>query len=249
MRRRWGPTIPTWPPASTTWPTRTNTRGGTPRPSRSSKRALAIREKALGPDHPDVAASLNNLATLYIDQGRYAEAEPLLKRALAIREKALGPDHPDVAQSLHNLAVLYQVQGRYAEAEPLYKRALAIKEKALGHDHPDVATSLNNLADAVHGPGPVRRGRAALQAGAGDQREGARARPPRRGHEPQQPGRCCTRNQGRYAEAEPLYKRALAIREKALGPNHSFVASSLNRLASIYQPFQHATCCVIMRER
>ena len=51
------------------------------------KRALAICEKALGPDHPDVAASLNDLAALYSKQGRYADAEPLIKRALAIREK------------------------------------------------------------------------------------------------------------------------------------------------------------------
>ena len=47
------------------------------------KRALAIREKALGPDHPDVAQSLNNLADLYRAQGRHADAEPLYKRALA----------------------------------------------------------------------------------------------------------------------------------------------------------------------
>ena len=84
--------------------------------------------------------SLNNLAALYADQGRYADAEPLYKRALAIREKALGPDHPDVATSLNNLAELYRDQGRYADAEPLYKRALAIYEKALGPDHPNVAT-------------------------------------------------------------------------------------------------------------
>ena len=71
------------------------------------KRSLAIREKALGPDHPDVAQSLNNLAVLYVDQGRYADAEPLYKRSLAIREKALGPDHPDVAIALNNLARLY----------------------------------------------------------------------------------------------------------------------------------------------
>ena len=54
------------------------------------KRALAVREKTLGPDHPDVAQTLNNLALLYYNQGRYAEAEPLYKRALAIYEKALG---------------------------------------------------------------------------------------------------------------------------------------------------------------
>ncbi len=61
------------------------------------RRALAIDEKALGPEHPDVGQSLNNLAEGYHSQGRYAEAEPLYKRALAIFEKALGPEHPDVA--------------------------------------------------------------------------------------------------------------------------------------------------------
>ena len=39
---------------------------------------------------------------------------------------------------------------------------------------------------------------------------------------------------GRYAEAEPLYERALAIREKALGPDHPDVATSLNNLAVLY---------------
>ncbi len=111
-----------------------------------NKRALAIREKALGLEHPDVAASLNNLAALYGHQGKYAETEPLYKRALAIREKALGPDHPEVAASLMGLGNMYMDQGKYAEAELLNKRALAIREKAIGLEHPDVAASLNNLA-------------------------------------------------------------------------------------------------------
>ena len=58
------------------------------------QRALAIREKALGPEHPHTATSLNNLAVLYRATGAYAQAEPLYQRALAIREKALGPEHP-----------------------------------------------------------------------------------------------------------------------------------------------------------
>jgi len=62
-----------------------------------ARRALALREKALGPDHPDVALSLANLGLLYDRQGRYADAEPLYQRSLAIREKALGRDHPYVA--------------------------------------------------------------------------------------------------------------------------------------------------------
>ncbi len=62
------------------------------------RRSLAIREKALGPDHPDVATSLDNLAELYQAQGKYAEAEPLLQRSLAIRKgatKRLGAKPPD----------------------------------------------------------------------------------------------------------------------------------------------------------
>jgi tetratricopeptide (TPR) repeat protein len=72
-----------------------------------------------------LAATLNNLAELYKEEGRYADAEPLYKRVLAINEKALGPDHPSVALALNDLAELYKEEGRYADAEPLYKRALA----------------------------------------------------------------------------------------------------------------------------
>ena len=43
------------------------------------------------------------------------------------------------------------------------------------------------------------------------------------------------KTQGQYAQAEPLYKRSLAIREKALGPDHPDVATSLNSLAELYR--------------
>jgi tetratricopeptide (TPR) repeat protein len=107
---------------------------------------LAIREKAFGPDHPDVATSLNDLANLHLDQGRHADAEPLYKRSLAILEKTLGPDHPHIATSLDNLALVYTDEGRYADAESLYKQLLPIQEHALGPSHPRVARSLNDLA-------------------------------------------------------------------------------------------------------
>ena len=39
---------------------------------------------------------------------------------------------------------------------------------------------------------------------------------------------------GDYDKAEPLYKRALGISEKALGPDHPDVATDLNNLGSLY---------------
>ena len=45
------------------------------------QRSLKMRESKLGPDHSDVASSLNNLADLYEDMGQYAKAEPLTSGA------------------------------------------------------------------------------------------------------------------------------------------------------------------------
>ena len=60
--------------------------------------SLAIRKKMLGEEHPDVAQSLNNLAALYENQGKYDEAEKMFEESLAIRKKMLGEEHPDVAK-------------------------------------------------------------------------------------------------------------------------------------------------------
>src|SRR5258708_25814258 len=67
------------------------------------ERAEAAASKALeaatafGPDHPNVATSLSNLATILEARKRYPEAQALLERALAIREKTAGAESPLVA--------------------------------------------------------------------------------------------------------------------------------------------------------
>lgn len=173
-------------------------------------------ENTLGPNHPNVARSLFNLAALYHAQGKYAEAELLYKRSLEIRERLLGPSNSDVAQNraklaalqraqknyadaeyetqinpsvaecLNGLAALYKAQRKYTEAEMLYKRALQIMEN--WDKHPQVVCSLNGLGELY----------------------GA---------------------QGKYAEAEPLYKRALKIMEN--WGKHPDVARCLSNYAEL----------------
>jgi tetratricopeptide (TPR) repeat protein len=88
---------------------------------------MAIKEKRLSPEHPDIAVSLNNLANLLRTQAKYVEAEPQYRRALAIREKTLGPEHPLVAEVLEDLAKLFRATGRDDAAEELEQRAAAIR--------------------------------------------------------------------------------------------------------------------------
>jgi tetratricopeptide (TPR) repeat protein len=60
--------------------------------------------RLLGESHPDVATSLNNLASLYKSQGKYSQAEPLLLEALEICERRLGENHPHTVTVRENLA-------------------------------------------------------------------------------------------------------------------------------------------------
>ena len=63
----------------------------------------------MGESHPDVAASLNNLAVLYANQGRLTEAEPLLMQALELRQQILGNQHPDTVGTRQSVVYLRQM--------------------------------------------------------------------------------------------------------------------------------------------
>lgn len=67
---------------------------------------MTITETVLGPDHPDLAGRLSNLAAILRKLGDQATAHRLLDRALAVAESAHGPDHPTTRAIRTNLTGL-----------------------------------------------------------------------------------------------------------------------------------------------
>ncbi|MHB9072084.1 MAG: CHAT domain-containing protein [Desulfobaccales bacterium] len=197
------------------------------------QQALKIREKALGPEHPDIAVSLQNVAALYQVMGTYEPALPLYLRAIKIWEKTVGPEHPDTASSLSNLAMLYNDMGAYDQALTLYQRALKIREKTLGPEHPDTAVSLNNLAVLFEDMGAYDQALPLFQRSLKNREKTLG---------PEHPDTAVAlhnlaglyRVMGSYEKALPLHQRANMIWEKALGPEHPNTASGLNELAMLY---------------
>jgi CHAT domain-containing protein/Tfp pilus assembly protein PilF len=197
------------------------------------ERALEIREKQLGPEHPATAGSLNDLAMLYDQMGEYQKVLPLLERALEIRKKQLGPEHPDTATSLYDLAFVYAKMGEYQKALPLSQRALEIREKQLGPEHPDTAGSLNDLAFVYSNMGDYQKALPLYQ-------RALEIREKQLG--PEHPATALSLNDralvyvsmGEYQKALPLLERALEIREKRLGPEHPATATTLDNLALLY---------------
>ena len=113
----------------------------------------AAAKAQFGINHTSYAHALNALATVYVAQAKYDEAEGLYHRAMAIREKVLGSDHLDVAHTLTNLSLVYSLQRKFGEAEGVLRRALKIQERALGGNDVTIATTLGLLASACLGQG------------------------------------------------------------------------------------------------
>ncbi len=196
------------------------------------ERALAIGEKSCGPEHPNVATYLNNLARLLQETNRLSEAEPLIKRTLAIFEKCYGPEHPKVATALSNLAQFLRATNRLSEAESLMKRALAIDEKSHGPEHPKSATVLNNLAGLLQDTNRLSEAEPLMKRVVTIFEKSCG---------PDHPNVATAlsnlaqllQDTNRLSEAEPLIKRALAIDEKCYGLEHPDVAIGLNNLAQL----------------
>lgn len=109
--------------------------------------ALKISEAAHGPDHPNVAILLSNLANVLRDLGRdenLKAARAALERALKIDEAALGSDHPKVGIRcglIARMSVSIGAEENLVFAREMAQRAVDVHEKSLGVDHPYSATS------------------------------------------------------------------------------------------------------------
>ncbi|HYH98712.1 tetratricopeptide repeat protein, partial [Hyalangium sp.] len=192
---------------------------------------LALREKAVGPEHLDVASVVNNLGLMFWKMGRFEPAREQLSRSLALREKILGPEHPQVAASFNNLGLVLWKMGRLEESRELQARALVLREKVLGPEHPDVAASLTNLGLVFNELGRYEEAKEAHTRvlALWEKTLG-----------PEHPDVALALNNlgvvyeslGKYEESQRAHERALALRQKVLGPTHPEVANSLSNLAT-----------------
>jgi CHAT domain-containing protein/Tfp pilus assembly protein PilF len=199
----------------------------------SIERALKIRERVLGPDHPDVAAALNGLGRLYRGRGEYAKAESLFQRALTIQENAFGPEHPALTDSLNNLGHLYRNQADYARAEALFQRVLVILKKSLGTEHPNYAFALHNLGLLYWSKGNYAKAEPLFHQALAIWKNALNPDHPDLGLANNGLGNFY-RYRGDYARAETFYQNAISIWKQAPDHDHD-LARALNNLAILHR--------------
>jgi tetratricopeptide (TPR) repeat protein/transcriptional regulator with XRE-family HTH domain len=196
------------------------------------QRALRVFEQTVGPDHPEVGASLSKLAFLYRSQGKLKQAEALFQRAVSLLQRTLGLEHREVIYPLSGLATVYREQGLYAQAELLYQQALRIREQTLGPEHPEVAGSLGSLGIFYHEQGKYEQAEALYLRSLHIFEKVSGPEHPDLARAFNNLGNLYI-DTGQYERAEPYCQQAVHIFEQALGPEHPNVAVMLNTLAAL----------------
>jgi tetratricopeptide (TPR) repeat protein len=117
------------------------------------QQALAIAERALRPDDPDLMRIHGNISNALIGLNRPGEALIHSDRAIEIGRKAVGADHPQLALQFSNRGEILNQLGRWEEARASCLRAIALWEKQLGKDHPFLGYALYAIGIGYLGEG------------------------------------------------------------------------------------------------
>lgn len=194
------------------------------------RESAEISLRTLGPNHPDYAVSLHNLASDLIDLGDLDGAETKLREALAATGRSFGKTHPQMAYSLNNLGYVLMEKGQAAAAEPYFQQALDINVMHNGANHPRAANNRSNLARVLLAEGKYD----AAEKGFRDALailESAHA-------SNTWPAAQMTANlglvyfdRGEYAQAEQFARQAMELRRRLGGDQSPAFASSLVEVA------------------
>jgi tetratricopeptide (TPR) repeat protein len=195
-------------------------------------RSLAILERELGPDHPDLATLFHNLGGLAHARGDYAAAEPPARRSVELRRKAFGDDHPAVAADVAALAAVLDALCLDAEAEQLFRDSIAVFERSFGPTHYEVAFNRGQLAALLFRTGRLGEAEELYRRALADLEELLGSDHPDLAP-PLNNLAVLLAARGDRGAAVALHRRALAILESSVEPDHPTLLACRENLAGL----------------
>ncbi|MDX2037544.1 MAG: tetratricopeptide repeat protein [Isosphaeraceae bacterium] len=170
--------------------------------------ALKLAKGRLGPEHPFTLNTMNNLAACYWRLKQLNKSVPIFEELVPLQEKKLGRTHPNTLGTIANLGVNYKDAGRVAEAIPLLEEAYRASVKI-----PTLRWVGPALFDAHVKAGKPAKARKLFDEILSEARKTLPKDSPQLAGQLAQFSLVLLEMKG-YAEAEPLIREALDIREK-----------------------------------
>lgn len=206
------------------------TNGDYKRALRRCELALDAREALQGPDHPRVAAILNDLGYALQFSGELERASTVYKRAMEIWARELGASHPRTAIAVTSLGNVMRLLGRHAEARDYYERGLEIRQRSLAPNHPKLASSYYYMGIAREYEGRYDESREFYDRSLSIRKQLFGTNHTAVASTLVSLG-ILLKLQEKFEEASRHFEQALAIQEELLGPNHANIGVNLVNLA------------------
>jgi serine/threonine protein kinase/tetratricopeptide (TPR) repeat protein len=200
-------------------------------------RAVELRTRYLGPEHPETLAALSEQALVLRDEGwkdrrKWESAAAILRRVIAGRRRALGPANPEALVSQSDLSFLLIRLGRLDEALAEAEQAEAIALRTLGPDHQTTLDVWYDLGQVVGARGDPQRGMALLRRVVAGREQFLGPLDPTTtdamGHLAD-----LAREDGQLQEAQRLYLDVIDRSGRVYGLSHSICWSSIRNLIEI----------------
>ncbi|CAF4034979.1 unnamed protein product [Rotaria magnacalcarata] len=119
----------------------------------SYKKALEIREKVLPKNHPDLAASYNNLGVVHTQLNELESARQYYLKVLNIYEERNVTNHPNLAASCNNLALVHEKLDEHSKALEYFERAHNMYAVTLPPEHLRLAITCDNVGTSLENMG------------------------------------------------------------------------------------------------
>lgn len=201
-------------------------------------KALLMKEKLLGRDDISTAATYNNIARVYQDQGDYPNAREYYKKALTVFE--LNGEHLSIATALNNIGLVYKDMGDTLNALEHIERAMKIREAELGRDATPTATTYNNIGLIYQDMGKLNDALSFFEKAMKIREEKSGKNHLATAIIYNNIGRVY-RKLGQLSQAHNYYKQALSIFCEKLGDTHPSTATTYNNIAGVYKDEGHTT--------
>jgi tetratricopeptide (TPR) repeat protein len=197
------------------------------------ERAVELRQRILGKDHPETMDSMHELAELYLGAGRYGEAEKILEPLVEMRRRKFGIHNEGTLRAMNDLAGVIHMRGDYARAVPLREEVVRADRKLMGDQNPHTLTAIHNLASSYSGLGEYQRAAGLFEEAVKGSRVVFGESSP--STVSSMSGLAVAyRDLGRFAEAESLQSQVLELRRRTMGEQHPYTILAVQGLAAAY---------------
>ena len=105
-----------------------------------------MRRESLPLNHPDLAASYNNIDVVYRNMGDYSKALSNHEKALEIQRQSFPQNHSDLIKSYVSIGLLHENMGEYLKANSFYNFAVNIGQQLLPVNHFILEILKNSMA-------------------------------------------------------------------------------------------------------